>query len=183
MSAKDPAKRYDTPTQSMRFALDMHARSTIHTSIPAFVKEYSADTKRARLQPAIRRANYDTGSTFDRAQLLDVPVISQSTGGVMAHAPIVKDDLMLVVFSERGLSKFKSTSLTAISDPDRGRFFDQMDAVAIKWGVQTIKPVDEEAYCIQSADGGTYFKLKDGLIELRCGDKVLRMTPTRGTLT
>ena len=90
----------------------------------------------------------------------------------MAYQPVKPRDVVMVIFSERGLEEFKKT--WDLSEPTPGHFFD--DPVAIPWGVETIAPVDKDAFCIQSEDGGTYFKLKDGIIEMGVGRGRVRLT-------
>lgn len=175
----EPTARF-TFQRSIEFAIRQSIQNMVKTMIPGIVQKYDPATKRADIQPAIQR-DVGTGKSVPRALMLDVPVIATSTGGVMVHHPLVEGDVAMVLFSERGIGEFKK--YWKESKPSPGRYFNVMDAVAIRWGLETLQPVDNEAFCIQSTDGNTYFKLKDGLIEMRCGDKMLRMTPSRGDLT
>ncbi|MBF2754129.1 MAG: hypothetical protein ISN29_02580 [Gammaproteobacteria bacterium AqS3] len=164
-------------TRALEFAVRQGVQALVKTSIPGIVHRYDASTKRAEILPAVKR---DVGGdvSISRALLLDVPVIAPSTGGVMMHQPLERDDVVLVLFSERGIGQFKR--FWKESEPDPGRYFHAMDAVAIRWGVETMEPVDDKAFVIQSESGDTYFKLKEGLIEMKCGNRVFRLTPDRG---
>lgn len=177
MSVRDPNIRDYTLSKAMEFVVQERLRASIHTMIPGKVEAYDPATKRARILPALYRV-YTDRPMQARAILLDVPVITPSTGGVMVFHPIKVGDMMAVLFSERGLEEFKKR--WDVSEPTPGHYFE--DAVATPWGIETISPVDTEAFCIQSADGNTYIKLKDGLIEMKCGAQTFRMTPQRGDL-
>lgn len=141
--------------------------------IPGVVQRYDATTKRAVIQPAIMRDFKDRRPSIAMAPLVDVPVVSNATGGFMIHQQINAGDIMMVVFTDRGLDAFKQTWQDG-AEPTKGKRFD--DAVAIRWGVETIEPVSTEGVVIQNAAGTSYIHLKDDEIRLKVGSGNARLT-------
>lgn len=166
--------------RAMEFMAEQSIKGMVRTMIPGIVKEYNSKTKRASVQPAIRRLDSE-GNGISRPLLIDVPVVSYATGGMMIHQSINVEDTVMLIFSERGLDEFKEQWVESNATP--GRFYNVMDAVALRWGVETISPIDEDGVVIQSESGDTYFKIKEGLIEMKVGETTFRMTPTSGRMS
>ena len=177
--------------RAVDFAIRESLRHSIKTMIPGVVHAYDPATKRGRIQPSVK-IDVEGGTNVPRAMLIDVPVLTQATGGIMVHQKVDRGDPVILLFSERGIEDFKekiarvtdtSDPEWAISEPTPGHFFNVMDAVALRGGIETIPPVDDDAFVIQSKSGNTYIKLKEGEIEMRCGSRVFRMTPDAGRLS
>ena len=165
--------------KAFEFAARQLMAANINTAAPGIIDTYDADTKRARVRLAVKQGFKDGRASMEKALLVDVPVVQPATGELMVHQPIDKDDIVVVIFSKDGLEDFKRK--WGLAEPKAGALF--ADAIAIPWGVHNIAPVDNDAFCIQSADGRTYFKLKDGMIEMRVGGRLFRMTEVEGRLT
>ena len=104
----------------------------------------------------------------DRTQLAapviaDVPVLHPSGGGYVAHMPLAADDPVMLLFSDRGLEKFKLTYRNSAPDT----IMELKDAVAIPgFGPlsQTI-PVTDGAY-LGTVGGDEYVSVRAGEIKL-----------------
>ena len=141
---RNPELRNERLDQTVPDAIELLVRKLVHTSSPGIVLEYDSRTKRAVVQPALRTRLLPTEADaetrlLDKPPILNVPVRQTATGGHMLHHQIDRDDVVLLVFSERGLDQFKEA--WQIADPTRGVFFNRRDAMAIPWGREDIVPV------------------------------------------
>ena len=165
MSNRDPDIRYETLAQALRFDWIQNAKLLLHTVTPGLVRAYDPETKRARVQPAIRRLMVEDGeeSTLDRPPILDVPLRQPATGTHLQHHQIDEGDVVLLCFSERGIEKFKA-QWGELSDPPRESCFAERDALAIPWGVETITPVRSTGWIVQNESGSCYLSLDQTII-------------------
>jgi hypothetical protein len=93
----------------------------VHTSFPGVVKEYDANTRRATIQPSLkRRAGNKEYVAFPL--LIDVPVQFPGTKEWTIHFPLKEGDEVAVFFSERSLESWKDAGQDEIEDPDPRRF-------------------------------------------------------------
>jgi len=93
----------------------------VHTSMPGVVTEYDPKTRRATVQPSLkRRAGNKEFITFPL--LIDVPVMFPGTKKYTIHFPLEKDDEVEIRFSERSLEEWKNAGQDNIEDPDPRRF-------------------------------------------------------------
>jgi hypothetical protein len=115
-------------TDFMREFLDYYF-TQVHTSLPGVVVEYDASTRRATIQPSLKRR---TGNKAYIAfpLLIDVPVLFPGTKKWTIHFPLEKDDEVAVFFSERALEAWKDVGQEGIEDPDPRRF-DLCDAYCV----------------------------------------------------
>ena len=120
MSTRDPDIRDERLGRWFRESALSWTKANLHTSIPGIVQEYTASTKRAKVQIAMRLLMTD-GETMPRPVILNVPVVHPSGGGWIIHLPLQADDAVLLVFSERGIQAFKETF--GISDHPAMPFF------------------------------------------------------------
>ena len=156
MSTRDPDARYENLTQVVEYWWSEKIK-TLHTDIPGIVRAYDPLTKRARIQPALHLLLTD-GSEVEKPPILDVPLRQTATGGHMVHQQVDEGDIVLLIFSERGLEKFKE--VWTLAAPGLGAVMAERDAMAIPWGIETIAPVVETGWVAQSADGITFFSLQ-----------------------
>jgi hypothetical protein len=93
----------------------------VNTSFPGVVTEYDAETRRATIQPSLKRR---TGNKefVEFPLLIDVPVQYPGTKKFTIHFPLEKGDEVAVFFSQRSLEAWKATGMDAIEDPDPRRF-------------------------------------------------------------
>ena len=120
MSNRDPDARYETLPQAVPFVTSQLLKQ-VHTTLPAVVERYDAETRRARVQPAVDlmlspigspNAGFSALEPMPYPILLDVPVIFPSGGGYTMHFPLLPDDPVLLLFSERDIKNFKETLLS-----------------------------------------------------------------------
>ena len=180
MTNRNPDARYETPEQVIPWMIEQFIHQHVNTCMMGMVDTYDSATKRARVQPALRTriapAGDSPGELKVKPLLLNVPLRQISTGGHMVHHQVDKGDVVLVMFSQRGLNQFKS-QWGQISDPDKGSFFAYRDAVAIPWGVETIAPVSDRGVVIQSESGNTFVHLlNDDHVEARVGSNYVKIT-------
>ena len=146
----------------VRFAI-RQALKRIHTSMPGVVVSYDAATRRAVVQPALRRI-LTTGEVRQRAQLVNVPVLVQGGGGYMLHVPLAAGDAVMLGFTQRGMSAFKKT--LAESDPDAEAILSPAGAYVIaSFGNLDAAPATD-GLVLQTNDGGTYISLRGGEVKI-----------------
>jgi hypothetical protein len=101
----------------------------IHTSFPGVVTEYDAKTRRATVQPSLkRRAGNKEYIPFPL--LIDVPVQFPGNKKWTIHFPLEEGDEVAVYFSERAIEAWKGIGQDGIEDPDPRRF-DLCDAYCV----------------------------------------------------
>jgi hypothetical protein len=113
-----------------------YSMTDIHTALPGVVVKYDAKTRRADIQPSLKRKM--PGEKFmDFPIIPEVPVMFFGTKKYTVHIPLEKDDEVLLIVSERGTDTWKNTGGKGIEETDPRRF-DLQDCFAIP-GLQ---PVD-----------------------------------------
>jgi hypothetical protein len=128
-------------TDFMREFLDYYF-TQVHTSLPGVVVEYDSKTRRATVQPSLkRRAGNKEYVTFPL--LIDVPVLFSGTKKYTIHIPLEKDDEVAIYFSERALEAWKDIGQDGIEDPDPRRY-DLCDAYCVP-GLQPQEFIDVPA--------------------------------------
>jgi hypothetical protein len=93
----------------------------VHTSFPGVVTGYDSATRRATIQPSLKRRARNK-EYMDFPLLVDVPVLFPGNKKWTIHFPLEKGDEVLVFFSERSLEAWKDVGQDGIEDPDPRRF-------------------------------------------------------------
>jgi hypothetical protein len=101
----------------------------IHTSFPGVVTEYDAKTRRATVQPSLKR-RAGNKEYIPLPLLIDVPVQFTGSKKWTIHFPLEKGDEVAVYFSERAIEAWKDVGQDGIEDPDPRRF-DLCDAYCV----------------------------------------------------
>ena len=144
------------------------ALERINTAIPGVVEMYDATTKRARVRPALQFRNR-RGEHHPSVPLVDVPMLMSSAGGENGKTivmPVVKDDFVLLLFSQRGIANFKRLWEPDV-EPTRVGFFSLQDAVAMPiMGPKEITPAVDEAIVIQHDDGELYLAVQNEMVSV-----------------
>ena len=152
-----------TQTETIRKAF-RSLMQNVNTCLPGEVQMYDPATRRARVVTAVQKSV--RGSYINDPPIVDVPVIMPHASGYGIYPPIHAGDLVMVVFSQRGIGTFKRR-LASGSPPDRVGFFSFQDAIAIPgWGPATVTPVAPEALVVQKDDGTIYISVGDDGVEL-----------------
>lgn len=102
--------------------------SLLHTAFPARVETYDRATRKASVQPLIKRL-YADGTAAEYPILPAVPVVMPSGGGAIIKLPVAVGDVVLVVCCERTIGKWLETG--TVGTPELNHTFQLMDAVAI----------------------------------------------------
>lgn len=102
--------------------------SNINTCLPGEIQEYDYTKSKASVKPMLYRKLKD-GSRQILPILINVPVIFPRTKNKGITFPISKGDGCLILFSQRSLERWKST--TGIAEPGDPRKFDLTDAICI----------------------------------------------------
>lgn len=101
--------RSPTLAELLRLAI-ANAQARIHVSLPGAVEAYDATTQRADVKPNLRRTLVDSeGNELDPESLpilMDVPVMFPRGGGGFQSWPLVKGDLVHLVFVERSMDQY-----------------------------------------------------------------------------
>jgi hypothetical protein len=107
-------------TDAMRQYLDYYF-SQVHTSTPGRIVEYNYKTRRAVVQPCLKRrvGNKDFVAL---PMLIDVPVQFPATKKYIIHIPLEENDEVAIFFSERCLEEWKKVGQDGIEDKDPRRY-------------------------------------------------------------
>ena len=204
MSNRDADARYEHLLQGVPF-VTQQLMLQVHTSIPGIVTAYDAATRRARVQPAVHMMLSPVGAPYapfascepmEKPIILDVPVIFPSAGGYTVHFPLLPDDPVLLLFSERDIDNFKQTLESG--QPLSGDIMEVKHVVCIPGFVPfeddptvVIPPENPnggerlDGFTVQTNDGTTWVHLAADDIHARIvGDPVsettyVRLTPQR----
>lgn len=104
--------------------------SDVYTALPAVIlRVQDAEKGIVDIQPLIKRKGFD-GEDSDRPVILGVPILQPATSNSMIRLPVAAGDIVLAVFSQRGLDVFKAGDGSAQA-PSDFRYFDKRDAIAI----------------------------------------------------
>jgi hypothetical protein len=121
--------------------------TNIHTSFPGKVVSYDPKTRRADIQPSLKRRLPD-GSFVDFPIIPDVPVHFPGTSEYTIHFPLKKDDEVEVKVCERSTDVWRDSGDKGIEDPDPRRF-NLSDCYAVP-GLQPVHfiPTEEKGLAI-----------------------------------
>lgn len=118
----------------LRGALDSRL-GDLHVAIPARVESYNADRQSCSAQPLVRVAVpeaqvEDDSRAVERLPVINgVPVVFPGAGDYSITWPLAKGDIVLLVFSEAALDKWKTRGDDV--DPGDDRRHALSDAIAI----------------------------------------------------
>lgn len=140
----------------------------LHTAMPGKItKVYSVDGKTAvDVQPLLKMAVVN-GSQKQFSIATGVMLLSIGTTVSSVIMPVNKDDLVLLVYSERALDKWSMD--TKISETIHGRQFDLSDAFAIPFNFDGLSTALTNNDMIIKHEGQTIIIKKNGDIELGSG--------------
>jgi hypothetical protein len=152
-----------------------YSMTDIHTALPGVVVKYDAKTRRADIQPSLKR-KMPGGKFMDFPIIPEVPVMFLGTKKYTVHIPLEKDDEVLLIVNERGTDTWKNTGGKGIEETDPRRF-DLQDCFAIP-GLQPVEfiPVEDAGLNIihKSAPDGDFISsvtMDDNKIEMKFKEK------------
>lgn len=157
--------RNRTPAEALETVLDEWGRANFHTAMPGIIESVNMNTRRARVKFALEAVSYD-GTCFERAPLLDVPIIYPAGSGGIIIVHLAAGDSVWVMFSERGLQTWKESF--DVSEPMPHRVFSQSDAVALAgFGPHgTVTPRANQGISIQTLTGNVSIRVDTNGITL-----------------
>jgi hypothetical protein len=103
--------------------------TNVHTAFPGTVEKYDPVTRRADIQPYLKR-KLPNGEFMDFPIIPDVPVLFFGTVNCTIHAPLEKDDEVLMMVCERATDQWRDNGGKGVEDADPRRF-NLMDCFAI----------------------------------------------------
>tara|TARA_R110000823_G_scaffold261418_10_gene382198 strand:- start:4956 stop:5714 length:759 start_codon:yes stop_codon:yes gene_type:complete len=111
-------------------------RSMLNVSIPAVIETYNPSTQKCVCTPLVNHnrtalAEVGNGTSVPYPTIVDVPVIFPASNLSCITFPLNKGDTVLLVFSQRSLDNWLSTTEATQINPQDTRRHDLSDAVAI----------------------------------------------------
>ena len=100
----------------------------INTAMPGEVVRYDAATRRADVRGQLAVV-LDDGTQIERPVISNVPIVYPVAAGFALLFPLEVGDPVLLIFSMRGLSRWKATH--GMTAPDTEGMLSQQDAIAI----------------------------------------------------
>ena len=100
----------------------------LNTAMPGEVVRYDQATRRADVRGQLAVV-LDTGEQIDRPVISNVPIVYPVAAEFALLFPLAVGDSVLLVFSMRGLSRWKATH--GMAAPDTEGMLSQQDAIAI----------------------------------------------------
>lgn len=115
-TTQDRGKSYGNMPTGIPRVLDQHARR-LYTSMPGTVVSYDATNRRADVRGSLDVVLAD-GTQVERPVISNVPVLFPGGANFIFTYPLVVGDSVLLVFSMRGLSRWKLTHGRVAPDVD-----------------------------------------------------------------
>ena len=102
----------------------------VHVAIPARIEKYDHATCKAEVLPLVRRI-LPNGDTLAWTIIPNVPVVWPRTSEFIFHAPLIRGDGVLLIFSERSIDDFLSAESGQEVTPTDPCMHSIRDAIAI----------------------------------------------------
>ncbi len=109
----------------------------------------------------------------DKDIIENVPVLSGRGGGFVVDIPLLPDDLVMLLFSQRSIDSYLETDGKTTIDPQDSRIFDLSDCFALPCGItKKNKPSNYSSsdLVIKTEDGeGEFHMTLDGDVNIKAG--------------
>ncbi len=129
----------ETPSMAHVIRQAIESRlADVHTAMPATIESYDAATGMAAVAPCLKRKYAASGELVDLPVISNVPVLFPRGGGAAITFPLVKGDVVLLVFAERSVDAWKTEGGKV--DPQDTRKHALSDAFAIPGGYPKANP-------------------------------------------
>lgn len=161
MSNIDKNTDYEDFSIAIDFILN-EFKKELNVCIPAIIDSYDRSKKRAIVQIATQKITSGNESV-KLPKILDVPHLCQGGGGYLLNTNLKKGDGVLVIFSNRCISKFKD--MIDIYTPDNYHVLDINDAMIVATFVKSVS--SEDKISLQSIDGEKKIAISDNSIILK----------------
>lgn len=107
-----------------------HYMENVYTAFPAIVTEVDLVNQKVKAKPAVNFKYRDLSFT-EYPIFSNIPLMFPSSSKSALTFPVSKGDTVLLVFSKKGIDKFKASDGKKPVTPDDFRSFDKRDAMAI----------------------------------------------------
>lgn len=175
----------DTFEEAVKSIIDYELHS-LFTAMPCSVVSCDPIKGRLDVKPLLN-AYYTDGTIKERAMLLGVPLQMPASGASVVNIPVKQGDIVLCVFSMRGLDAFKSGDGTPQAPTDF-RMFDKRDAIAIPGifpfnmhpNLKRVLPFNPDALSLTHNIGTPLeatVELSDTGVKTQMGASILNVTP------
>ena len=125
------------------------------TSMPGVVVSYDPDQRLATVQPALRQVLED-GTERSVPPVARVPVLLPAAGGWQINLPLTEGDPVLLIFSQRGLNRWKRDGY-AEATPDAQGMLSLKDAIALPGFVPPARAETHGELVIENHDRSVQF--------------------------
>ena len=165
MSNLNPDASYRGPVQAITRFLEGRLMD-VHTISVGIVQDFDGAKRRASIQPALDNVK-TSGETVQKPLLLDVPVLTHQTKRWLIGLPLEAGDTVLLVYSERGIERFKRTLQRGA--PEAGVMHAEKDAIAIPgFGpVGAVTLASDTGVTVQSVDAVTAVIVEDAKVTVK----------------
>ena len=158
----------------------------VHTAIPCQVIRVFSKEARLDVKPLISLVN-SYGETSERSTILGVPLQMPGSAISLVNIPVKQGDIVLCVFSMRGLDAFKAGDGKPAAPTDF-RMFDKRDAIAIPGifpfdmhpNLKRVLPFNPDALSLTSNIGTPLentVELSEAGVKTQMGAAILNVTP------
>lgn len=130
---------------------------------PGIVQSYNRQTNRAVIKPAITGIA-SQGQKVPKDNLVNIPVLNLSGGGVVLSFPIKQGDTGWLIAADRNISIFKQNLVESAPNDYRKHCFE--DSFFIPDKINDLNILDNDSFIIQTIDGATSISLKENLLNL-----------------
>jgi Phage protein Gp138 N-terminal domain len=145
--------------------------------LPAMVMAYDRVNNIATVQPMIMWVTVG-GTSKQRHEIAEVPVLSLGGGGFHVSFPIKQGDLGWIYAADRDLSLFKQNLAMTVPHTGRAHKFDDSMFVPDVFRQYVINGEDSDAMVIQSVDGATRVSIRTDNIKITAPVQVEVDSPT-----
>jgi hypothetical protein len=145
MSARLGNTRTPDLSEVVKAAIDSQLRD-FYVALPGQVVSYNSVTQTVDVKPLLQRAYVDEDGNDDTDELpivTSVPVMFPKAGGHFLSLPIIAGDNVLLLFCDRSIDLYMSSSGAVSVDPVDFREHDITDAVAIPGFFPTPKAIKD----------------------------------------
>ena len=130
---------------------------------PGIIQSYDRQTNRAVVKPAITGIA-SQGQKVPKENLVNIPVLNLSGGGVVLSFPIKQGDTGWLIAADRNISIFKQNLVESAPNDYRKHCFE--DSFFIPDKINDLNILDNDSFIIQTIDGETSSSLKENLLNL-----------------
>jgi hypothetical protein len=147
------------------------AINELFVAMPGRVVKYNAATQTADIKPLLKRAYIDDQGNEDLddlAVLPNVPVMFPRAGGFFLSFPLAVNDNVLLLFMDRSIDSFMSSSGSVALDPVDLREHDISDAIALPGFFTTPRALKDQVAtdAVFGKEQGAQVHAKNSTIEI-----------------